>query len=348
MKLFVFELICAGGMGPQAPSTLRAEGWAMLAALVEDFDRVDNVETLTLVDHWCPRPVGRLCWRSSPGEERSGFEKMAALADLTLVVAPECDQLLAKWSRWALDVGTSVLGPDLAAIDLTGDKWALARHFTRHGIPTPSTSLLDRDVGPVSSRPERRPVGNRPHFPAICKPRHGAGSQATFLVRNEQELSRDWAKGRSELPRDDFLVQPFIRGLPASVSFLIGPKQRLALQPAAQHLSKDGRCRYLGGRLPLAQATARRASRLARRAIDSVGGLAGFVGVDLVLGGAEDGSQDWVIEINPRLTTSYVGLRQLAEDNLAEGLLRIARGGKIPPIRWRRGPIVFSAAASTR
>src|SRR5262249_42302978 len=220
MKVFVFELICAGGMGANAPPTLRREGWAMLSALVEDFDRVDSIETVTLLDHACPGPLGRVCRRSTPSAERGRFQELAALADLTLVIAPESEQLLATWSRLALDAGTALLGSDLAAIGLTADKLALARHLLAHGIRTPSTTLLDDSVG--DGRASR-------HFPAICKPRHGAGSQATFLVNDEQELPH-WARARREACADDFLVQPYVPGLPASVSFLIGPSQKLALQ----------------------------------------------------------------------------------------------------------------------
>src|SRR5262249_42859079 len=85
------------------------------------------------------------------------------------------------------------------------------------------------------------------------------------------------------------------------------------------------------------------ARRLAETAVAAVPGLQGYVGVDLVLGSAGDGSQDWVIEINPRLTTSYVGLRALAEDNLAEVMLAVARGEPVAPLTWRPGKVEFSA-----
>ena len=41
-----------------------------------------------------------------------------------------------------------------------------------------------------------------------------------------------------------------------------------------------------------------------------------------------------VIEINPRLTTSYVGLRALASCNLAAALLNVVAGQK-PRLTWR-------------
>ncbi len=43
------------------------------------------------------------------------------------------------------------------------------------------------------------------------------------------------------------------------------------------------------------------------------------MGVDLILGDV-----DAVIEINPRLTTSYVGLRRACRQNLAEWILKVA------------------------
>ncbi len=69
-----------------------------------------------------------------------------------------------------------------------------------------------------------------------------------------------------------------------------------------------------------------RAKRLAAQVLGGLPGALGFLGIDLVLGDDPAGSQDVVIEINPRLTTSYVGLRRLAEGNLAAAMLTIATG----------------------
>jgi predicted ATP-grasp superfamily ATP-dependent carboligase len=49
------------------------------------------------------------------------------------------------------------------------------------------------------------------------------------------------------------------------------------------------------------------------------------------------------MEINPRLTTSYVGLRALADANLAEVVLRVAGGELVPPLTWRDGSVRFAA-----
>jgi tyramine---L-glutamate ligase len=127
------------------------------------------------------------------------------------------------------------------------------------------------------------------------------------------------------------------------VAFLAGEGQRHGLPAVEQRLSTDGRFRYLGGRLPLPEPLDHRARQLAERAVHPVQGLHGWFGVDLVLGEASDGRNDMVIEINPRLTTSYVGLRRLARFNLAEALLAIATDSPLPCWRWRMEPVFFRA-----
>jgi predicted ATP-grasp superfamily ATP-dependent carboligase len=111
--------------------------------------------------------------------------------------------------------------------------------------------------------------------------------------------------------------------------------------PATQRLSTDGRFRYLGGELPLPPDMADRARRLAARALDGIDSLRGYVGVDLMVGHAA--ADDVAIEINPRLTTSYVGLRALAETNLAAAMLALAEGKDPPELTWRQGAVTFSA-----
>jgi predicted ATP-grasp superfamily ATP-dependent carboligase len=313
MRVFVYEYFCAAGGGPDR-AALQTEGRAMLSAVREDLDRVPGVQTFTLP------PV-------APEAEERAFRALARGADWSLVIAPESDGLLAQRCRWVEEEGGRLLGPSSAAVRLTGDKQELARHLLARGVPTP----------PTLPWPGAPPTA----FPVVCKPRHGAGSQATFLVRDKRELSRCAEQAREEGWDGELIVQPFVPGRAASVAVLTGPAGRVALPAAEQVLSDDCRFHYQGGRLPLPDRLNERAQLLAGRAVASVEGLRGYVGVDLVLGEAGDGSGDRVIEINPRLTTSYVGLRALAQFNLAEALLAAASGAALPALRWRPGPIRF-------
>ena len=67
----------------------------------------------------------------------------------------------------------------------------------------------------------------------------------------------------------------------------------------------------------------------------------------MVLGNETTGADDVVIEINPRITTSYVGLRALSRVNLAEAMLAIAEGRELE-LCWGPGPIQFDSSGGVR
>jgi predicted ATP-grasp superfamily ATP-dependent carboligase len=312
--VFVYEHLCALGASDGnrlslAPSLL-VEGRAMRDAIVEDLRSVP-ADVLTLDD-----------------DNEAEFRGLSALADFSLVIAPETDGILEERCRWVEEEGGRLLGPTSDAVRLTGDKLTLASHLAKAGIPTPRTWQL----------------GDQPtsHFPLVIKPRDGAGSQTTYLVRDRSELPRPSDESPQAL---EMIAQEFVAGTPASVAFLIGPLDCIGLVPCAQHLSDDGCFRYLGGHAPLAKELADRATLLALGAVSAVPGLFGYVGVDLVL--AADPRGDCVIEINPRLTTSYVGLRELARFNIAEMLLRVACGEALTSLEWRPATVEFVADGTT-
>lgn len=305
--VFVYEFCCAVGAG----GSLGREGRAMRDAVADDFRRLPGVTVTTLDFTGTHRP--------------DLFDRLAAAADVTLAIAPETDGLLAGEHRRVRAVGREWLGSDGEAIAATADKLALYATWTAAGVPTPRTHSIDR-LTPVP-------------LPAVVKRRDGAGSEDVRLVTAWVELGR-FASGRERL-----ICQPFVPGQAVSVAFLVGPTQTVPLLPAFQHLSADGRFTYLGGELPIPPDLAERAVALGRRAVGCVPGLRGYVGVDLVLGDAADGSADYAIEINPRLTTSYVGLRALAETNLAGAMLDVCAGRPVE-VRWKPGRVSFTPDGS--
>jgi predicted ATP-grasp superfamily ATP-dependent carboligase len=336
MRVLVYEHLCAGGLADQASSAaLFAEGWAMLAAALSDLSGCPGVRPVTLVRPGLLQLVQAVApdaeAHPATAEAERQFRELARSAAFALVIAPEFDDLLARRCEWALQEGSRLLGPSPQAIRLTADKLALAERLLQAGVPTPPTRVCPPEAPPFP-------------FPVVCKPRRGAGSQHTFRIGSrasylailrEAEALSGWG---SEL-----IVQPWVGGLPASITFLVGPGAAVALPACEQQLSDDGTCRYLGGRAPLPAALHKRAERLARRAVAAVPGLEGHFGLDLVLGEPGDGSADFVIEINPRLTTSYAGLRRLAKGNLMEALLAVARGQPLKALSWHDGEVSFLA-----
>jgi tyramine---L-glutamate ligase len=311
----------------------------MLAAAVTDCCRVADVTVRTILDGtlrtepsirstvagW---PEETVIWTN---DEPSDFRAAAAEADFALLIAPEFDRNLETRSRWALEAGVTLLGPSPEAVALTADKLALALHFLGRGVPTPQT-ISTRDTILTAHSP-----------PFVVKQRYGAGSQNMMVCTDAAtaaDISREMAGG------PDTILQPLVTGLPASVAFLIGPRHIHPFLPTEQFVSLAGNFRYLGGRLPLPQPLAARALRIARQAVSAVPGLQGYVGVDLVLGSPADGSGDYAIEINPRLTTSYIGLRAASACNLMETLVDTVGGRSVPNPQWLGPGVSWSADGS--
>jgi predicted ATP-grasp superfamily ATP-dependent carboligase len=170
-------------------------------------------------------------------------------------------------------------------------------------------------------------------YPSVLKPRDGAGSLGVRLLNSAEEISIATPSRLEE----------FCPGIAASVACLCGPREIVPLEPCFQHLAGRGDFTYQGGSLPIDPALAERARALAIRAMRTLPEPCGYLGVDLVLGDDPAGSQDYVVEINPRLTTSYVGLRALSRENLA-GLMIAVAEGRAAELCWNASRVHFSSS----
>jgi len=305
----------------------------MLAALALDFCAIAGCRVSVLQDVRCAAlpmiPGCDVHAIESAHQEQTTLARLAAEADWTLLVAPEFSGFLESRARAVLSAGGCLLGPGTGSIALASNKHLTATHLARAGVPVATGRLLETG----DTLPHDFP------YPAVLKPVDGAGSQDVRLIdRPGEHLERMQSPQR---------LERFCPGLAASVAVLCGPRQHLPLAPCRQNLSDDGRFRYLGGSLPLDGRLAARARNLAARAAGALPDPLGYVGVDLVLSADESGADDVVIEINPRLTTSYVGLRESASGNLAAVMLDIA-AGREAALSFGARPVQFDADGTVR
>ncbi len=241
-----------------------------------------------------------------PGGE-DGLIDLARLADYTVLIAPETTGILARLARKLEQAGARSLGCSAEAIELAGDKWRLTQRFRERGIPTPESHLIRAGGAIPSDAP----------FPAVLKPIDGAGSVDTYFL-SEPGCLKD-LRGVNF----DAVLQPFCTGVPMSASFLVPGEgtPRLIATGRQRMKVEDGRFQYLGGVIP---SSCPAALPVLHSALSVVPGLAGFVGVDFVWD-AERRSAT-VLEINPRVTTSHVGLtRHLAPGRLARAWLAVCK-----------------------
>jgi hypothetical protein len=250
------------------------------------------------------------------------------------VIAPEFDGLLEARAHIVKTAGGRLLGPSPRLIALAADKQRMAEHLATAQVPAAFGEVVD--AGNLLAAAAA--IG----YPTVLKPRDGAGSKDVRLIAD-----RTAAEQIHEHHFENRRLERFYPGIAASVAMLCGPNGFFPFPACRQRLSNDGRFHYLGGSCPLEPALARRAASIAIRAVRSLADPLGYLGVDLVLGADPNGKDDVVIEINPRLTTSYVGLRAIANGNLAAAMMAIAEGGA-PNLSFDGSAVDFDADGTVR
>ena len=290
-RLLIFEFVTGGGMaGETLPESWATEGSAMRRALARDFAHVPGLMVEMTLDARLPRESVEGV-RTIYLSDHSGPSRLASLLcenDLALIVAPESDGILEQLSSET----RGSIGCRAEAIRLTGDKLALGQLWRESGIRTPETVL-------VSPGEVFNPVWSGP---TIVKPRWGAGSVDTVVYPPGYVEAANRANGER-------IAQPYVSGASRSASFLVDAEDEPTLLGVGfQEIQVDrqGSVSYHGGAIEAgveAPDEVVRGLKVATRFCP--GGFRGFVGVDYLV---DDRNDVWLLEINPRPTTSYVAL----------------------------------------
>lgn len=313
MNVLVYEWVVGGGpLGQQLPPppSLRREGLAMLTALVDDFSRILGMSVATIVDTETPLelPLPHEVVRVATLAERDrAMTRLARSVQGVVLIAPEQHGVLLRLVGEVQRVGGTLISPGAEFVGIASDKHETAIRLYASGVMAPEGLVLM----PGEQTPASFP------YPGVLKPIDGVGSVGVERVDAQRKVPKEAGAYR---------LERLVEGLPVSVSVVCGPAGLVPLAPCRQLLGGEGGFEYQGGSLPVDPQLSARAQRLAVSAVAALPATRGWVGVDMILGKAEDGSADRVIEINPRTTTSYVGLRAAADANLAEFLWRFVRG----------------------
>ncbi len=312
MRILIVEYVSGGGLaGQPLPPTMFVEAASMLHAAVADFATLDGCDVITTRD---PRLKGELLGDHvhtvQPGGFDDTFAACLAAYDAALVVAPEQGGLLAALVERIERAGVLHLGSQSDAVRVATDKLVTLSRLAGAGVPVPPT--LEARTSAVAAS-----LG----FPLVLKPRDGAGCVGLRRVGGVTSLAEAWSEATAEAGGSSLIAQPYVPGRHASVSLICDGRAALPISLNGQEIAESARFEYRGGVIPLEHPLRARALEVAARACGLVPGLRGYVGVDLVLG-----ADAVVMEINPRLTTAYTGIRRALGVNLASVLLRTARG----------------------
>lgn len=247
------------------------------------------------VDHFCDKD---LSWYT---RECVKFEELAELSDRIAGVAARhsIDMLVVTSGAESIDAVISLCGTPRDRVERFLDKLEIQRFFEGLGVPVP-------------------PLG-KGAYPAMIKPRRGAGGWRNTIVNSEEE-EQAWEAAWPDVP---YITQQLVGGIPASVSCIANGTEAVCVAANEQLLRGEGVSAhgFCGSLTPYRHPLTERMLEVGRQ-IAAASGCLGSVGIDFML----DRDSVWAIEINPRFQATLDTVEMATGYNLFSMHVDACRG----------------------
>jgi predicted ATP-grasp superfamily ATP-dependent carboligase len=305
MRVFVFEYITGGGMlNSPLPPSLAEEGDMMLKALISDLMEIPGIEVHTTRDARLDKlnlPV-KCHLLHDMGDFAMVWQACMESADAVWPIAPEFSNILLHICEAVVSDGKLLLNSPPHAVQTASSKLMTTSCLIDHDIPVVPTYRLEEVVPNHAGS-------------YVLKPDDGIGCQGIRICRDRDDLYQQF----ESLPaRSEYIIQPFVHGTPTSLNILAYKGEAFVLSVNHQRIAvTDNRFVLLGCVVNGHLNQRARFCRLGQEVVAALPGLWGIIGVDII----ETEKELQVLEINPRITTSYVGLKESTGINPAAMVL---------------------------
>lgn len=346
MRIGVLEWICGGGLHSleptQIPQSLRDEGLAMLRAVADDLVRGGcevalSLDRRLLTAHQFDEFASKFQVHCEVGFSQdlpTSWWEIAAQVDGLMVIAPEFSHILQNATERLAPVSKLLLNCQGEFLEASCDKWQTAQRLQAAGVRHPATQIVHQVTEQWIQ--QHRLASRR----WILKPRDGAGCEGIRLVA-DAALVDTLADVHMAGTASQVILQPWHLGAAFSRSAIVDSAGRSHWLPlVTQDFAASDSLLYRGGRVFETVGSCYEDPRSAKRfeslPLDEVldatvlalgAGARGWIGVDLLY--CEAGNEWVVIEVNPRLTTSFTGLNMARGGGLMEQVVRACRGREV-------------------
>ena len=308
-KILVFEYITGGGLNKSdLPEFLAREGLLMLQSLIDDLAEIETIELLIMLDY---RMLGRLSAIPESihiikpeQDSHQEFIQLMLLCHAVWPIAPENDSILQALCAEVEQSGKILLNSSASAVAITGNKWLTYGQLKRHNIVTvPTQKLTDFYFIPSEW---------------IIKPVDGVGCTDSYVIADQQNFETITAT----IDKGKYIIQPHLQGEKTSLSCLFKQDRAWLLCANRQHFKLISKQYQLTGITVNCVLETSKYHDLVNQVAKALPDLWGYAGIDLI----ETAEQIIVLEINPRLTTSYVGIHEALGINCAHAVLELLTG----------------------
>jgi len=246
-----------------------------------------------------------------PGDFASEIAWNASGCEAGLIIAP--DNVLSRYTR-ILEQYTDNLGCDSTTAAVCANKLMTSRILERHAVAVPGEAA----------------TGLR-----VLKPVSGCGA---IGVRLTDEPVQEGEYAERYIEGEHLSVSIVSNRVVGEACEKYSGRPPVVLAVNRQLITRDGSgaFHYLGGETPLRHP---RDAEITKAAVDAVNvlGCQGYCGVDIVLA-----DKAYVVDVNPRITTSIVGIAACMQEEIADILIAAANGNAPDPVHLS-GCVRFSA-----
>jgi predicted ATP-grasp superfamily ATP-dependent carboligase len=220
------------------------------------------------------------------GRFEETLARLSKKCDAGLVIAP--DEILGDLTE-IIEENTTNLGCPSDSVRLCADKLESTRKLAKENVPIPLTIGEGEYDGDF-----------------VIKPRFGCASEGIH-------------RSKKGILKDGFIATEFIKGEHLSASVITG-KTQLLLTVNRQLIKIDDKISYEGGMVPYLCGREEEIADIAKKTT-KVLGCRGYAGVDIVLA-----DKPYVVDINPRPTTSLIGITRVLKAQIADLIIKSAFG----------------------
>ena len=310
MRLLVFEFITGGGFINQPlPPSLLQEGYLMRNALLDDLRVLNGLELLVSHDE-------RVAFASETNHEdisyltiSEGMDMQQLLSeksstyDAVWLIAPETEGVLACWAQFFNKQGKQMCLSGQDAIELCQDKLATFDSLQTAGVTCVPSFLFDPNVVIESGL-------------WVLKANNSVGCDEVYLLQEEQH----WQKVLARLiPEHRYILQPYVSGKVLSLSCLFYQGQAFFICCNEQQMKIEQQQFVLSAcRVNVQTENFQQYQQLCQSIAVAIPQLFGYIGIDFI---ETEAGENLILEINPRLTSSYAGINEATGLNVAELVL---------------------------
>jgi predicted ATP-grasp superfamily ATP-dependent carboligase len=310
VKILVFEYITGGGFNKQELSdSLVREGSLMRNALLDSLNRLnqtrlDGLEVTVMLD-WRLNDLAAITGVNvvTIGPEHDIAEEFARLVkqcDLVWPIAPEFGGILQALCQTVEALGRILLTSPATAVAIAGNKLKTYELLNQHHITAVPTCMFENTYMPGEW---------------MVKPIDGVGCEDSYVLTTRLDFDQ------MTMRKGQYVIQPHLQGDKTSLSCLFKQGRGWLVCANLQHFEFINQQYHLTGIVVNHHPDFGLYQQLIDKIAQALPELWGYVGIDLI---AND--KTWVLEINPRLTTSFVGIHEALGINIAEAVLQLLHG----------------------